>query len=69
MTTKRVTFYADETSLAYLQKTHKETGASTSEIIRRALRKMDEPPAIETRQHAPRASQPVLLPIRNVVED
>lgn len=58
MTPKRLTFYADEPALAYLERKQKETGASVSEIIRRALRKMDEPAPIETRQ---RTSQPVLV--------
>lgn len=53
MTTKRVTFYADETSLAYLDRMQNETGACASEIIRRALRKMDQPAPIEKRVHQP----------------
>lgn len=56
MTTKRITFHADEASLAYLEKRQQETGASVSEIIRRALRKMDGPAPIETR-----TTQPALL--------
>ena len=68
MTTKRVTFYADETSLAYLERTQQETGACVSEIIRRALRKLEGPAPIETRQLTIRSSHPVLVTPRPEAE-
>lgn len=48
---KRITFYANEETVRWLEQRQAETGACVSEIIRRELRKVNESPAIEYRDN------------------
>jgi hypothetical protein len=56
MNEKRITFLASEEVLRIIAKRQQDTGASISEILRRAVRKLDEPAPIEMR-----TTQPALL--------
>jgi metal-responsive CopG/Arc/MetJ family transcriptional regulator len=52
MTGKRLTIRADEEMLRTIERRQEETGASVSEIVRRAVRKAyAEPAPIETRDN------------------